>query len=508
VPLIEVSQTFAATTIPPEPGVDHHVGPRLTPGMMVHEYRIEHEIGEGGMGVVYRAIHPVIEKVVAVKVINRRFAGNPKAVSRFVMEARAVNEIGHHNIVDIFSIGELDDGRNFMVMELLDGANLHQHLGRVGRFRPGALLPVYEQVCDALDAAHAKGFLHRDLKPENIVVLRRPPQPFIKILDFGLAKLKGAVSQHTEVGAIVGTPEYMAPEQAQGHEVDVRTDVYALGIMLYELTTGCRPFQDPSPLRILAMQQRDAPMPPSHLTAMPKKLEQVILRALAKEPGDRQGGVRELMEELRRAVPEALPWPGGDATAAELSEAAAEATATVVDDLGDLDATRGQAPPRREQGETLPPDSGQGGTFAQDHARGETLPLLGLATDSEITLVAEERAHAARTQPMIRPPPEQLAQARTAVLDTEGGDGLARSYTVPEVAPIIERPAPAARGGPAPKPPQPRRLAPPARYGAHEHTHETRLPEPRSASSFWFWLGLLAIIAAAGVASWLLLRFR
>jgi serine/threonine protein kinase len=262
------------------------------------------------MGAVYAGIHPLIRKRVAIKVINRRFARDVKAVARFVLEARSVNEIGHHNIVDIFAIGELDDGRNFLVMELIEGVNLQEVLAAAGTLQPGEVLPIYEQLCDALDAAHAKGFIHRDLKPANVVVLKRPPHPFIKILDFGLAKLRTPTADDvTAVGTVVGTPSYMAPEQCCGEPVDARTDVYALGVMLYELLTGSKPFADPLPHRVLAMHVNKEPRPPTQLRPdLGPALEEVMLSALAKRPEARPRSARQLYTELRRVIGTPLPW--------------------------------------------------------------------------------------------------------------------------------------------------------------------------------------------------------
>jgi serine/threonine-protein kinase len=306
---MELSQTFSSgegTAAPRDE--DTFVGA----GLMVGEYKIEGMLAEGGMGVVYAGVHPLIRKRVAIKVINRRFAQDLKAVSRFVLEARSVNEIGHHNIVDIFAIGELDDGRNYLVMELIDGVSLFEILLAANRLQPGEVLPLYEQLCDALEVAHAKGFIHRDLKPANILVLKRPPHPFIKILDFGLAKLRGPSQQQgeqTAVGTVVGTPTYMAPEQCLGDPVDPRTDVYALGVMLYELLTGKPPFVDAAPQRVLAMHIHKPPRPPSvAVPGLPKPLEAVVLKALAKRPAERHPSASALYEELRAAIPSALPW--------------------------------------------------------------------------------------------------------------------------------------------------------------------------------------------------------
>jgi serine/threonine-protein kinase len=298
-----------------EPAAPADEEPSITPGLMLGDYQIEYVLASGGMGVVYAGVHPLIRKRVAIKVINRRFAADKKAVARFVLEARSVNEIGHHNIVDIFAIGELDDGRNYLVMELIDGVGLHEGLHAVGRFRPGELLPVYEQLCDALETAHHKGFIHRDIKPENVLVLRRPPYPLIKILDFGLAKLRGGSQdgpgvEQTVVGTVVGTPAYMAPEQCRGGAVDARTDVYAMGVMLFELLTGERPFGGSTQHQIMMAQLTvQAPAPSTIVPELPAALDEVTLKALSKDPDRRQPSARAFFAELERAIGAPAVWP-------------------------------------------------------------------------------------------------------------------------------------------------------------------------------------------------------
>ena len=278
----------------------------IEPGMMVGDYRVERVIAHGGIGIVFAAVHPVISKRVAVKVLSRRYAQDEEQISRFVLEARAVNQIGHHNIVDIFAIGELHDGRKYLVMEYLDGLEIHHILANVGKFRPGEILPIFEQLCDALAAAHDKGFVHRDLKPENITVLRRHPYPFIKVLDFGIAKLRG--TNQTAVGTVLGTPEYMAPEQCRAGPIDARVDIYSLGVMLYELLTGVKPFTDADPLRVLAKQAREKPKRPGELAPILPELERVILKAMAKEPAERHSSVGTPDQGFAPSDSLPLPW--------------------------------------------------------------------------------------------------------------------------------------------------------------------------------------------------------
>ena len=281
----------------------------IDPGTMIGDYRVEEVLAEGGMGLIYAGIHPLISKRVAIKVISKQFAEVPKAVSRFVMEARSVNEIGHHNIVDIFSIGDLPDGRTYLIMELLDGLTLHDLLMEAETLPAGKVLPIYEQLCSTLEMIHQKGFAHRDLKPPNIFVLHRPPHPFVKILDFGLAKLwSDRTSENTDVGMVLGTPEYMSPEQCRGEEIDFHTDIYSLGVMLFELLTGVQPFTDPSPLQVLTLHMT-APVPtPSRLAPMSTSLEWVILKAMHKDPAKRFTSAAEMLDHLRLAVPDRLTW--------------------------------------------------------------------------------------------------------------------------------------------------------------------------------------------------------
>ncbi|MEQ9321767.1 MAG: serine/threonine-protein kinase, partial [Polyangiaceae bacterium] len=238
----------------------------LAPGTVVGEYRIEEKIGEGGFGRVFRATHPVIGKQAAIKVLNREYSSNPNVVSRFVSEARAVNQIRHRNIIDIFSFGALDDGRQYLVMEFLDGMTFDAYLREHGRIRAEEAVPLFRALAKALDAAHAGGIAHRDLKPENIfLVVDDEGGVFPKLLDFGIAKLMGddSVSHKTRTGAAMGTPLYMSPEQCRGKGVDHRTDIYSFGIMIHEALTGRLPFDGESMMDLMFKHAKEPPPPMS-----------------------------------------------------------------------------------------------------------------------------------------------------------------------------------------------------------------------------------------------------
>jgi serine/threonine protein kinase len=284
------------------------VGPAdLTEGTEVGEYRVLSKIGEGGMGSVYAAVHPVIGKRVAIKVLAPHIAANPELVRRFVDEARAVNKIGHPNIVDIFSFGWLKDQRHYFAMEFLDGLSLADRIKR-GPFEPDEARRLLRQICQALEAAHRQGIVHRDLKPDNIwIVQPQHGESYAKLLDFGIAKLMGDgdAGHRTQTGIVMGTPAYMSPEQCRGVNVEKGTDIYAIGMILYEIYAGKLPFQG-SFAELITHHLVTVPEPPSRHRPVARALDTLILRCLDKDPAQRPRSA----DELWRALDAALPAPG------------------------------------------------------------------------------------------------------------------------------------------------------------------------------------------------------
>ncbi len=258
-------------------------------GSMVGSFRVQKLLGRGGMGAVYLAEHPIIGSKVAIKFLHESMCANPELVGRFYDEARAVNLIGHENIVGIYDLAMLPPSRYYIVMEYLDGAPLSALL-RAGRVTPQVAIEILLQLADALRAAHERGVVHRDLKPENVFLVHRHARDhFVKLVDFGIAKLVDRRSgARTAAGMIIGTPEYMAPEQCDNGTVDRRADVYALGVMAYEIATGRLPFTAQGIAQILLAHLRDTPVPPRQLEpSVPPAMERIILKALAKRPEDR-----------------------------------------------------------------------------------------------------------------------------------------------------------------------------------------------------------------------------
>ncbi|HEY3358207.1 MAG TPA: serine/threonine-protein kinase [Polyangia bacterium] len=296
------------------------------PGTVVGSYRIAALIGAGGMGRVYRAVQPAIGARVAVKVLGRDCTDDPALVERFFAEARAVNLIRHENIVKVLDLARLPDGRPYLVMEFLDGAPLSAVIRRRGPLPLGFLARLVGEVLAALGAAHAAGIVHRDIKPDNLFVT---PEGHARVLDFGIAKLAEPLlggAAPTRTGALLGTPAYMSPEQAAGRKADVRSDLYSLGIVLYEGATGRVPFDATSVYELIVAHLQQAPAPPRALRGdLPAAFETVILRALAKAPDERFPDAVAMARALAaaaRGLPEgdgrladAATDPGGAAVA-------------------------------------------------------------------------------------------------------------------------------------------------------------------------------------------------
>lgn len=278
-------------------------------GQWLGSYRVARVLGRGGMGTVYIAVHPNIGSRVAIKVLTPESSTRPELVERFFSEARAVNVIKNENIVNVLDLAALPDGRPYIVMEYLEGASLTSVIAQCGPLPLGWLCRLAMDVLDALRAAHAHGIIHRDLKPDNIFVTSSGRT---KVLDFGIAKLKReatVVSAETRTGALLGTPHYMSPEQARGLSVDPRSDLYSLGMILFEGTAGKRPFDAESLYDLLRLQIETVPPPLGSLRPdTPPLLQQIVTRAVAKEPGARFQTAEEMANALSQLAT-LLPAP-------------------------------------------------------------------------------------------------------------------------------------------------------------------------------------------------------
>ncbi len=298
-------------------------------GTTVGNYLLEHILGRGGMGTVYSGEHVYIKKKVAVKVLHLQFARYQEAVTRFLREARAASSINHPNIVDVTDFGPMPDGGVYFVMEYLEGTSLEDLIEKQGALDLHRGLNVANQIARAVSAAHEKLIVHRDLKPDNIMLIERPGRrdlirrldpggsasrfviekedsyDFVKVLDFGIAKvltpdeLEGG---HAAIGAVFGTPEYMSPEAARGDDVDHRSDIYSLGVILFDMLTGRPPFEADAAADVLAMQISKPPPSPREFAPhreITAAAERLMLKAMAKDPDHRQQTMDELRLELQ-----------------------------------------------------------------------------------------------------------------------------------------------------------------------------------------------------------------
>ncbi|MDP3503387.1 MAG: protein kinase [Myxococcales bacterium] len=304
-------------------------------GRKIGEYEIIARIGVGGMGEVYEGRQPVIGKRVAVKVLLPSLSNEKELVERFLSEARAVNEIRHRGIVDIFSFGQLPEGSHYFVMEFLDGTPFDKLIKQRGALPIGEALSYIEEVLDALESAHAAGIVHRDIKPSNIfLVSTGRGKAYVKLLDFGIAKL-GALANgsdsapQTRASMILGTPDYISPEQARGKPISAATDLYALGVVLFEMVTGFRPFRGENTLQTMWMHVEDKPPVPSTIRAdIPPALDELILWAMEKDPASRPASAEEMRAHLEAVRASLLPGSGTTTPAPITGRAPTLGTAT------------------------------------------------------------------------------------------------------------------------------------------------------------------------------------
>ncbi|HEY3494278.1 MAG TPA: protein kinase [Polyangiaceae bacterium] len=312
VPHHAVAQPPVSEIIPPgpespsQPATDPYIGK-----VVAERYLVEVLLGVGSMGLVYRCRHTVLDKTVALKIIRQDLAQDDETVSRFVTEAKAASAIGSKHIVDVLDFGKLPDGATYIVMEYLEGVTLGEAMDAPGGLSIGDSLDIGVQIAEALGAAHAAGVVHRDMKPDNVFLLQSEGGYFVKVLDFGIAKVLHSGQKLTVAGSVIGTPHYMSPEQATGGRTDATTDIYSLGVMLYEMSCGKVPFDAENPLAVISMQVTDEPpplrkrMPPGK--TLPQGLESVVNKCLSKDPFDRFASMHDVQAALARIAGGGVP---------------------------------------------------------------------------------------------------------------------------------------------------------------------------------------------------------
>jgi serine/threonine protein kinase len=406
-------------------------------GKKVGEYDVLGRLGVGGMGIVYEGIQRLIGKRVAIKVLLPQLSNEPELVGRFLSEARAVNAIGHRGIVDIFSFGQLDDGQHYFVMEYLEGTSFDRLLKDRSTFAVYDVLLWMSEVLDALEAAHTVGIIHRDIKPSNLFLVHGArTRAYVKLLDFGIAKLgafKGEATPQTRASMLIGTPDYMAPEQARGRAIGPATDLYALGCVLFEMLTGQRLFKGENPMQTMFMHvENPAPKISTLVPNIHPQLEDVVSWMLEKEVADRPSSAAELRAQVELLL---------DIIPSERTEAAV------------LPISRG-GPGRG----TPPPISGSSGSRRRHMPRGPVPSAPRPATgDAETKVkVPDPKPKAAETKPelsetKLKAPDSGLRLADSNVDPTDTkvsipGIALKPAFTVDERSTIenLEQTIPAA----------------------------------------------------------------
>lgn len=268
-----------------------------------NRYEIQQRVGEGGMGVVYKARQMSIDRVIALKMLNAQMAQDPTWVQRFYNEAKACSRLQHPNTIRMFDFGQTQEGRLFMTMEFLDGISLRDATQK-GPLAPNRVTKILIQCCASLAEAHSIGIIHRDIKPDNVFLLNMAGSPdFVKLLDFSVAKLlQEGDRMSTQAGVVFGTPQYMSPEQGRGLPLDARSDLYALGVLAFEMLTGMVPFHDENPMTVIQMHLR-AEIPPMPQT-IPPNVQAVVRRAMEKDPARRYQSAGEMMQHCQQVFAE------------------------------------------------------------------------------------------------------------------------------------------------------------------------------------------------------------
>jgi len=398
---------------------DPHLGMEVA-----DQFRIVQRIGSGGMGAVYKAEQPDMNRHVAIKILHSRYLARADLVSRFRREARAMSQLSHPNTARVFMFGQLDDGSCYFVMEYLRGRNLAQAVRREGPFEAGRAMNVMIQVCGALEEAHQLGIIHRDLKPENIFLTTQGGiADFPKVLDFGLAKVGERQMRPgslilTQEGMVFGTPEFMSPEQARGQRLDPRSDIYSLGVILYELLTGKLPFDAKQAMEYVQLHIRTPPIPLGERvpgTRFPDGLEEILAATLAKQPDERFQSAAALGKALRAAgrgamVSTLLPFPS------PVSGVPGRTSPGAMAPLPVSSAPRSRPAPDAET--SSGPDAAERPPAAPD----ERSPLASSDPPSSRAPARRSRPRGPRTDPTLRPnpaspsPPPRVPRSHWVVL--------------------------------------------------------------------------------------------
>ncbi|MBC8029610.1 MAG: serine/threonine protein kinase [Pyrinomonadaceae bacterium] len=450
----------ADSTVAGEAAVDPLIGHTLD-----QKYHLESRLGIGGMGTVYRARHLLIDRPVAVKVLNPRFVEDEAARIRFRREAKAAGRLQHTNAVTVTDFGQSQDGYVYLVMELLEGRTLREVLAKEAPLDTARAVSLMLQASAAVAAAHDAGIIHRDLKPANIFIVQQSEVPaVVKVLDFGIAKLAADSLDEedhktlTQVGAMIGTPRYMSPEQCNGEDLTPAADVYSLGVILYELLTGTVPFSGTSPLAIAVKHTSETPRSPREfVSSIPVALEQVVLRTLEKKPEDRPANAaefrKELLETAERLGLEHASIASGPNLEALRSVGTESPSGRLIIDISRLRESRAATSEVSEVTVVAPSQAGRraegngSGPLARPAVEGRSfpkvsVPLIGYKSKKQLLVVA------AIIAAMLLTGAGLVVRSRNAA--AVGPNAIAGPSPLPGSSPMIE-PSPSPSPSPTPR---------------------------------------------------------